>query len=103
MLINRLTGWSSEEPPVRFDYWVIRTRTDSFLVSEAEAERVMGLVRRRFAPRWIGFRDLCGARIRVLSEHVVLVGESTTEQRAYDRRFREALDRESGDEETWPE
>lgn len=103
MITNRITGFE-EEPEERArapDYWGVRTSNAFFFVSAETAAHLMVQLHRRWRPRWLVFRDLSGALITIRSRSVEFIGESSAEQRAYDRALMKALAEESEEPRPW--
>ena len=104
-MTNRLSRWLSpaEEEPTVGDYWVVRTYQVFAYVSPETAARVEAALERRWPPTWVVFRDLSGSRIRIRTRDVCGIFECTVAQRAADRRFQKACEREArGDDEVPP-
>ena len=105
-MTNRLTRWlapSGEAEPQVGDYFIVRTAQSGFYVSPEVAAYVEAVLDRRWTPAWLVFHDMSGSRIRVRTCDVRGVIEYTAEQRASDRRFERAREREDeADEDTPP-
>ncbi len=103
-MINRISQHLNTvtPPPERAtDYWWIETREDIYFVSAHTARTVERRLERQPPARWIVFRDLMGARHRILAAAVRRVSESTAAQREAARAFRRALRDESEDGKPW--
>jgi hypothetical protein len=87
--MNRLREYFEEppEPERSDDYFAIESHYDTFAVSRATAIEIERQLDQRPTPRWIVFRDLAGARHRVLASHIRSISESTAAQRAASREF----------------
>jgi hypothetical protein len=72
------------------DYFVIRVGFTCFQVSAATAAAVMAALARRWPPRWVGFVDLHGSRIRLRSHTIAMIYESSAVQRQHERDFERA-------------
>ncbi len=95
-MVNRLMEFF-EEPRERSpgpEYWEVAARNAWFCVDERTARDLLEKLDRRRPPRWLRFTDLFGSEARVRSAHVVHVIQSTVEQRAANRNFRQALQSE---------
>src|SRR5919108_5526123 len=75
------------EPEREDDFFEIETDQDLFAVSRETAVEVERRLDQLPPPRWIAFRDLTGARHRVLAARVYRVSECTASQRAARRAF----------------
>jgi hypothetical protein len=102
--MNRLTEfWNPlPEPEVERNYFVIEAFFGAWAVSREVAADLERQLDHRPAPRWVVFRDVAGARHRVLADRVSRISESTVEQRAAFRAFRRALrEEEKADRRSW--
>jgi hypothetical protein len=79
-------------PPAEF--FVVGFGNAFVRVSPETAAELMRKLARRFPPRWLGFVDLEGSRIRVRSALVEILGESTPLQRERWRAFERARRKE---------
>ena len=69
----------------------------------SKAPRAQAALERRWPPTWVVVRDLSGSRIRIRTRDVCGIFECTAAQRAADRRFQKACEREArGDDEVPP-
>lgn len=96
-MINRIAQYLKTMNAIRAaptDYWWIETPLSGYFVSARTARSVEHRLEREPMPRWLVFRDLAGARHRVLATSVRLVTESTATQRAERRAFVRELQRE---------
>lgn len=101
MVWNRLNGFM-DEPEERArapDLWVVRSVSGCIYVSAQTAHMVLAKLGRLWRPRWLRFRDLSGSYIQVPTRSVLVVFESTAEQRVRDRELQQALDKEASEEE----
>ena len=104
--MNRLKEFFNQPPdPESGDnYWEVDTEHDSFAVSREVAEEIERLIDELHPPRWLVFRDLTGARHRVLTAQVHRISECTEAQRAARREFYRARRREEKtDRRPWEE
>jgi hypothetical protein len=101
--MNRLAKFLADQPePERpDDFFDIQCRLDSFSVSRQTALSIERRLDHRPPPRWITFRDLTGARHRVMASHVLRISESTAAQRAAAREFNRARRLENKTERPW--
>ena len=90
--MNRLKDYFGDplEPERKDDFFEIECRYDSFAVSQQTAVEIEERLDQRPPPRWIAFRDLSGARHRILAGHITRISESTARQRAANREFNRA-------------
>lgn len=100
-MVNRIEQYLNKSlPPARAtDYWWVETRESAYFVSAGTARAIERRLERDPAPRWTVFRDLFGARHRILTLSVRQLSESTVEQRAAARALRRALKEERGEDE----
>ncbi len=83
------------------DYFVVDAYGSTWFVSLAMVRAIDAQLARRFAPRWITFVDLAGARVRLRTARIESAAQCTAAQRAAYRAFQRALDREREQERTW--
>ena len=106
-MINRVQHVLDEHCEDRqYDYfYTVETACDRYCVSFDTVLAIEYQLDRAHRPVWIEFRDLFGARQRVLSHLVVRISESTPAARASMRAFRRARDEEDrrDDSEGWKE
>jgi hypothetical protein len=90
--MNRLKDFFDQpsEPEREDDFFEIESYCDTFAVSRDTAIDVERRLDQLPPPRWVVFRDLSGARHRVLASQICRVSESTAAQRAAGRAFRRA-------------
>jgi hypothetical protein len=88
IVIHRLTEYLQETWE---DYWVIGCQFGWYFVSPETGHEVVEMLDMRNPPRWIQFTDLHGSDIRVLSDAIVRVEESTRDQRELERAFLKSL------------
>lgn len=90
--MNRLEEYFGDprEPEREDDYFEIESRCDTFAVSRETAIEVERRLDQLPPPRWIAFRDLTGARHRILAAQISRVSECTAAQRAAGREFNRA-------------
>jgi hypothetical protein len=78
-------------PPEAGDYFVIQARDSSwFFVSTVMARAIDRKLKRFFQPRWITFVDLSGGRIRLRTDDIMSIVQSTpnsASQTARSERF----------------
>lgn len=105
-MINRILQHLQAHPPTAppTDYWWVETREDVHFVSASTARAIERRLDRESPPRWLVFRDVFGARRRILASSVRVLGESTAAQREAVRAFRRARQREADeDRNPWDE
>ncbi len=103
-MVNRLKEFFEEprERPPAPEYWEVAARNAWFCVDERTARDLLEKLDRRRPPRWLRFTDLFGSEARVRSADIVHVIQSTGDQRAANRYFRQALQsEEKGDRRPW--
>ena len=90
--MNRLKDFFEQppEPERQDDYFEIDAYGGSYAVSRETACEVERRLDQLPPPHWIVFRDLTGARHRVLATYVRRISECTAAQRAADRAFHRA-------------
>jgi len=94
-VMNRMQGFLEPAPEERLgDFWVVAGEFGVVCVTREVAARIERQLDRWVPPRWIVFRDRVGSRVRVRARQVRSVCESTTTQRAADRRLDRARERE---------
>jgi hypothetical protein len=67
------------------DFFVVTTGDCRFHVSTAMAAHIERVLAARWMPRWVTFVDLTGSRVRVRTDRITMVMQSTVEQRAAER------------------
>jgi hypothetical protein len=96
-MLNRVRGFlepvEDEEPPYG-DFVVVSGPFGSLCVTRDVARDIERMLDRRWRPRWVVFRDRVGSRVRVRTNEIRLVVESTAAQRAGDRRLDRARRKE---------
>ncbi len=100
-MINRIEQYLNQvtPPASTTDYWWVETREAGYFVSARTARSIERRLEREPTPRWIVFRDLHGARHRMLAASVRLLSESTAAQRRSVRELRRKLREERGEDE----
>jgi hypothetical protein len=90
--MNRLKEFFEQppEPERQDDFFEIESYYDTYAVSRETAHEVERRLDQLPPPRWIVFRDLAGARHRVLAAQIHRISESTAAQRAAARAFSRA-------------
>ena len=89
-------------PPEAGDYFVIQTRDSSwFFVSTVMARAIDRRLKRFFQPTWITFVDMAGSRIRLRTDDIMSVVQTTPEQRAADRAFDKVRRAEAQEDRDW--
>lgn len=82
-------GQGRGRPPPE-EFFLVVTGSVFFRVSPETATELMRQLARRFPPRWLGFVDLDGSRVRVRTAQVGQICESTPLQRERARQFERA-------------
>ena len=89
-------------PPEAGDYFVIQTRDSSwFYVSTVMARAIDRRLDRFIRPRWITFVDIAGSRIRLRTDDIVSMVQSTSVSRAGDREFTRVRHAEEAEDRDW--
>jgi hypothetical protein len=90
--MNRLKDFFEQppEPDRQDDFFEIECYCDTFAVSRETAQEVERRLDQLPPPRWIVFRDLAGARHRVVAKQIYRISESTAAHRAAVRAFSRA-------------
>lgn len=96
-MLNRVRAFlepvEDEEPPYG-DFVVVAGLFGSLCVTRDVARDIERVLDRRWRPRWVVFRDRVGSRVRVRTNEIRLVVESTAAQRAGDRQMDRARRKE---------
>jgi hypothetical protein len=93
--MNRLRAFLEEAPDEEFgDFYVVAGDFGAACVTRETARRIEETLDRWLVPTWIEFSDRVGSRLRVRTRTIRSIGESTTAQRAADRRLERARERE---------
>ena len=87
-------GPFEERQPLQ-DYWVITTPMAWYAVTRETSEEVRDRLEGHFEPRWVRFRDIFGAETQVRAHDVLVIAESTAEQRVGYRALSQALEEEA--------
>ena len=101
--MNRLLQFfgQSPEPETPNDYFEIESRYETFAVSKQTASDIERRLDHRPPSRWVVFRDLTGARHRILTANITRISECTAAQRAASREFYRARRLENKSERPW--
>ena len=75
------------EPEREDDFWEVDGYGWCFTVSLETAIEIERRLDQRPPPRWIVFRDLTGARHRIVAANIYRISECTAAQRAAGREF----------------
>jgi hypothetical protein len=93
-MVNRLKGLlgaqEGEERTSSTDYYEVGARCDTYIVELATALAIERQLDNPGEPGWVEFRDVFGARHRVMGCLICCITESTHESRAAQRAFRQA-------------
>ena len=93
--MNRMTGFLAEDPVYEYgDFFVVAGFGFCAEVTPETAARIERALKRWIVPRWVVFYDRVGSRYRVRTAHIRSIVESTAVQRAGDRRYDRARERE---------
>jgi len=86
------------------DFWVVYGEVWTYYVSAATAREVARRIGGWWTPRWVTFLDVSGSRIRMRTQDIRGIHESTELQRARVRAFQRARLREdNADRRPWEE
>lgn len=97
MTMNRILRRPRDEPdgaPQAGTFWELRTDNAFFYLDARTAQRILRLLGRWWAPRWIAFTDRAGSQVRLRRTDVRTLVESTPTTRAAERRLEIALEAE---------
>jgi hypothetical protein len=95
MNMNRMSRYLEELPGNGYgDFFVVAGEFGVAHITSETAARIESVLDRRNVPAWIVFDDRVGSRFRVRTRLIRTVIESTAEQRAADRRYEKARQRE---------
>ena len=95
-MINRIDLLLGESPGEESygDFHVVSGSFGAVVVTADTARAIERALDRRRPPRWLVFRDRSGSHVRLRTREVRAVCESTTAQRAYDRRMERLREQE---------
>ena len=90
--MNRLEDFfkDPQEPERTDDFFEIESYSDTFAVSRETALEVERRLDQLPPPLWVAFRDLMGARHRIVARSIYRISENTAAQRAAGREFHRA-------------
>lgn len=77
------------------DHFIVSARMATFVVSTVMARAIEATLNQWPRRTWVTFVDLSGSRVRLRAQEIAFIVQSTAEQRALDRQFRQALTGES--------
>jgi hypothetical protein len=80
--------------PRAADHFVVVADDCAWLVSTEMARFIEACLEAEPPPRWVKFVDLTGSRVRVRARLIDAIHQSTADQRAAERAFHRALERE---------
>jgi hypothetical protein len=103
--MNRLKHQPEENEPKlgAGDYFVVSAKCGEWCVSTEMVRFVEAALDADPRPSWVKFVDLSGSRVRIKTDDVVSIRQSTAEQRAATRAFRRSLRQEYKPENPWDE
>jgi hypothetical protein len=97
--MNRVADFFDEPPEQEYgDFFVVAGEFGAACVTSETAASIEAVLDRPVVPAWIVFDDRAGSRLRVRTRHIRSIAESTAAQRAADRRFDRARQREEQDD-----
>jgi hypothetical protein len=98
--IKHLLGECEETTKTKLtDYQLVETLNDVYVVELATALDIERQLEKAVESSWLEFRDVFGARHRVLARFIYQITESTQEIRAAWRAFRKAREDEAKEDE----
>jgi hypothetical protein len=89
--------------PIGVDHFVVSAKSAIWYVSTEMARHIETCLEVEHHRAWISFVDLNGARVRLRSLEIEYLAQSTADQRAAERAFHRALNRERKAERGWRE
>ena len=93
--MNRVSDYLGKSPEEEYgDFYVVAGEYFTAAVNRETAERIEAVLDRKSVPKWVEFTDRVGSRFRVRTRLIRSIIESTAEQRAADRRYEKARQRE---------
>jgi hypothetical protein len=93
--MNRISQYVEESPNEEYgDYYIVTGHFGAVSITNETAARIDEVLDRASVPEWIVFDDRAGSRVRVRTCQIRSMVESTAAQRAEDRRFDRARQRE---------
>jgi hypothetical protein len=93
--MNRVSEYFEKSPEENYgDFYVVAGEYFTAGVTRETAERIEAVLDRKSVPKWVEFHDRSGSRFRVRTRLIRTIIESTAEQRAADRRYERARQRE---------
>jgi hypothetical protein len=87
--------------PLGADHFVLDTRTNCWNISTVMARHVERCLDAEPRPAWITFVDLTGSRIRIRSQDVESLAQSTAQQRAASRALHRGWNKENKGDPDW--
>ena len=102
-MTNRIARFIEEEPAEDSagDFFVVAGEFGAVCVDRETAARVEAVLDRWLVPTWVVIGDRSGSRLRIRTRQIRSIVESTAAQRAADRRFDRARQREEDDRRPW--
>jgi hypothetical protein len=103
--MNRMSRCFENAPEDQYgDFFIVAGDRLYVTVTCETAAQIEAVLERAKVPEWIVFDDRVGSRFKVRTCHIRSIVESTAEQRAADRRFDRARQREEKeDRNPWEE
>ena len=93
--MNRMSRYLESSPEDQYgDFFVVAGEFGSAGVTCDTAAEIEAVLERENVPDWIVFDDRVGSRFRVRTRQIRSIVESTSAQRAADRRYERARQRE---------
>lgn len=85
------------------DYFIVSGDCSTWYVSTVMARHIEAVLDAEPRALWVKFVDLAGSRVRIRIRQIEYICQSTAEQRAGDREFSRALNRERKADRSWGE
>lgn len=97
---HRLTQYLQDAsgPPEYSEYYLVEAYGETYAVSLETVLQIEHVLDRCGEPGWMEFRDLFGARHRMMAKHVYRISQSTVETRKAYRAFERARKKEERDD-----
>jgi hypothetical protein len=89
--------------PTAGDYFIVSAEGSTWYVSTEMARFIETVIDSWPRATWVKFVDLVGSRVRLRTRQIEYVCQCTVEQRALDREFSRALNRERKADRSWGE
>ena len=105
MQLDQKTGSGQPSKERGPEYYVVYTEEAWLRVSPQTARILSRVLRKRLQPRWVRVIDISGSEVLLRPKEIMMISQSTPEQREYQRRIIRSLEQEeqgeSGEEPAW--